>query len=126
MEITEEDHPTEGENDDENEDGVPAADLAKISFHAILGNSMGTTMKLQGEIHGWKVLILIDSGSTHNFVAESIVKELAILVETIPAFGVQIGNGDIIRLPQNLSCPPSAVARSHNYTGLLLFFNWRG
>ena len=30
-------------------------------------------------------------------MAESIVKELAILVETIPAFGVQIGTGDIFR-----------------------------
>lgn len=63
----------------------------KINFHAILGNSVGATMKLKGE-----VLILVDSALTHNFIAETIVGELDFLVQTIPSFGVQIGNGDII------------------------------
>lgn len=56
-------------------------DLAEISFHAILGQSVGATIKLQGEINGKKVLILVDSGSTHNFVADSTVEEHNIPVE---------------------------------------------
>ncbi|KAH0682422.1 hypothetical protein KY290_020987 [Solanum tuberosum] len=79
-----------GDNPQEN-------DLAEISFHAILGQSVGATMKLQGEINGKKVLIFVESGSTHNFVVDSIVEEHNILVEMVPTFGVQIGNGDIIR-----------------------------
>ena len=48
--------------------------IAEISFNAILGQSIDAAMKLQGEINHRKVLILKDSGPTHNFVVESIVK----------------------------------------------------
>jgi len=53
-------------------------------------------MKLQGEINHRKVLILVDSGSTHNFVVESIVEKHKLPVEIVPTFGVQIGNVAII------------------------------
>ncbi|KAH0706344.1 hypothetical protein KY285_010847 [Solanum tuberosum] len=72
-------------------------DLAEISFHFVLGQSVCATMKFQGEINGKKVFILVDSVSTHNFVADSIVEEHNIPVEMVPTFGVQIGNGDTIR-----------------------------
>ena len=72
-------------------------DLAEISFHAILGKSVGTNMKLQGVIGNKEVFILVDSGSTHNFVVETIVEELKLPVQFVPSFGVQIGNGDAIR-----------------------------
>ncbi|KAG5595859.1 hypothetical protein H5410_037091 [Solanum commersonii] len=51
----------------------------------------------KGEINHRKVLILVDCGSTHNLVVESIVEKHKLLVEIVPTFGVQIGNGDIIR-----------------------------
>ncbi|KAH0706166.1 hypothetical protein KY285_010686 [Solanum tuberosum] len=72
-------------------------DIAEISFHAILGQLVGSTMKLQGEINHRKVLILVDSGSTLNFVVESIVEKHKLPVDIGQTFGVQIGNGDIIR-----------------------------
>ncbi|OIT28980.1 hypothetical protein A4A49_56216, partial [Nicotiana attenuata] len=78
-------------------DETPEADLAEISFHAILGHSVSATMKLQGSINQRQILILADSGSTHNFVAEPVVEELKIIIDIVPTFGVQIGNGDIIR-----------------------------
>lgn len=87
-----EDNSLEGRDADGNVGGdTTAVDRPKINFHAILGNSVGATMKLKGE-----VLILADSGLIHNFIAETIVGELDFLVQTIPSFGVQIGNGDII------------------------------
>lgn len=43
-------------------------DLAKILFHAILGKSVGTTMKLHVVLEGREVFTLVDSGSTHNFI----------------------------------------------------------
>ncbi|KAJ7949788.1 Ty3/gypsy retrotransposon protein [Quillaja saponaria] len=54
-------------------------------------------MKLQGKVGKRDVLILVDSGSTHNFVSESIVQELHLMMQYVTPFGVQIGNGDIIR-----------------------------
>ncbi|KAH0759562.1 hypothetical protein KY290_023055 [Solanum tuberosum] len=80
----------------QNED-IPPTDLGEISFHAILGKEFSSTLKLQGTLCGHKVLMLVDSGLTHNFVAEEIVTKLGLVVQYIPTFGVQIGNGEIIK-----------------------------
>ncbi|GJT94339.1 hypothetical protein Tco_1083184 [Tanacetum coccineum] len=48
-------------------------------------------MKLRGTIGTTQVLILVDGGSTHNFISDMVT-------EFITPFGVQIGNGDIISL----------------------------
>lgn len=76
-------------------------DLAEISLHAILGKASGTTMKLLGTINGNHVLILVDSGSTHNFTSV-LVEELTLPTHPIPPFCVQIGNRDVIRC--NMIC----------------------
>ncbi|KAK9068701.1 hypothetical protein SSX86_012816 [Deinandra increscens subsp. villosa] len=70
---------------------------AKISLHALFGQSSTTTMKLQGILGTTEVLILIDSGSTHNFISDKLVSDLKLITQFIPPFGVQIGNGDILR-----------------------------
>lgn len=75
-------------------------EVAEISFNAILGQSSGATMKLQASLKNREVLILVDSGSTHNFISAALVRELGLAVDTIPTFGVQIGNGEIIRCNQ--------------------------
>ncbi|KAK4276164.1 hypothetical protein QN277_019141 [Acacia crassicarpa] len=41
--------------------------------------------------------MLVDSGSTHNFISESLVRELALPTTTISTFGVQIVDGSIVR-----------------------------
>ena len=58
-------------------------DLVEISFHAILGESLGATMKLKGTIRNMLVLILIDSGSTHNVITTTLIKELGLAVDTV-------------------------------------------
>jgi len=59
---------------DEEEDGTP-----KISLHAITaitGNGPTETMKTYGRI-GWSnLLVLIDSGNTHNFMSLSLARVL--------------------------------------------------
>ncbi|KAJ7957493.1 Ty3/gypsy retrotransposon protein [Quillaja saponaria] len=56
------------------------SEFAAISLHAILGKQTASTMKLQGKVGKRDVLILVDSGSTHNFVSESIVQELHLII----------------------------------------------
>ncbi|KAJ7947417.1 Transposon Tf2-1 polyprotein [Quillaja saponaria] len=73
------------------------SEFAAISLHTILGKQTATTMKLKGKLGKRDVLILMDSGSTHNFVSESIVWELHLMMQYVTPFGIQIGNGDIIR-----------------------------
>lgn len=75
-------------------------ETAEISLHAILGKSQPTTMKIHGMLHSTEVLILIDGGSTHNFISDVLVNELKLATQPVTSFGVQIGNGDLIRCGQ--------------------------
>ncbi|GJY25705.1 retrotransposon gag domain, retroviral aspartyl protease, partial [Tanacetum coccineum] len=84
-------------NENEYEEGINQQDRAEISFHAILGKTSGTTMKAEGTLEDRKVLIMVDSGSTHNFISASLMKQLGLKVSMVPSFGVQIGNGQIIQ-----------------------------
>lgn len=72
-------------------------DVAEISLHAILGKPNPITMKVQGMLQSTEVIILIDEGSTHNFISDVLVKELRLNTQSVAPFGVQIGNGDFIR-----------------------------
>lgn len=77
-----------------------------------------STLKLQGTLCGHKVLVVVDSGPTHNFVAEEIVTKLGLTVKYIPTFGVQIGNGEIIKCNQvchDLSVEVSIVVIKHDF-----------
>ena len=49
------------------------------------------------EIRGREVVVLIDGGATHNFIAEEVVKELKISVETMDAYGVVLGTGGVVQ-----------------------------
>ncbi|GJS65061.1 probable inactive serine/threonine-protein kinase scy1 [Tanacetum coccineum] len=72
-------------NENEYEGGINQQDMAEISFHAILSKTSGTTMKVEGTLEGRKVLTLVDSGSTHNFISASLVKQLGLKVDEEPA-----------------------------------------
>ncbi|PWA40826.1 retrotransposon gag domain, Retroviral aspartyl protease [Artemisia annua] len=72
-------------------------DVAEISLHAIFGNTHPRTMKVQGMLHSTEVIILIDPGSTHNFISDALVKGLHLNTQVVARFSVQIGNGDFIR-----------------------------
>ncbi|GJZ09787.1 hypothetical protein Tco_0544070 [Tanacetum coccineum] len=65
-------------NENEYEEGINQQDMAEISFHAILGKTSRTTMKVEGTLEGRKGL----------------------KVSTVPSFGVQIKNGQIIQCNQ--------------------------
>ena len=48
---------------------------------------------MEGEIEGRKVLVIVDSGLSGNFLATRLAKDLGLEVKRIPAFTIEIGNG---------------------------------
>lgn len=76
---------------------IPSTNLGEISFHAILGQESASTLELQGTLWRHKVLMSVDSGSKHNFVAEEIVTKFGLAVQYVSTFAVQIGNGEITK-----------------------------
>ncbi|XP_022632487.1 uncharacterized protein LOC111240858 [Vigna radiata var. radiata] len=51
------------------------------------------TMKLTGLIGERRVVVLIDSGASHNFISQRVVEELRLLVAETPTYAVSLGDG---------------------------------
>jgi hypothetical protein len=55
------------------------------------------TLKIEGYIKNKMVIVLIDSGSTHNFIHSKTVKDLNCFIYLAPEFQVMVANGEIIK-----------------------------
>ena len=51
------------------------------------------TLRMMGSMSDQKVLILVDGGSTHNFIEERLVTMLGLHAQSTPLLRVMIGNG---------------------------------
>lgn len=62
----------------------------------MLGNSCPETLHLTGEIQSRDLNILIDEGSTHNFIQDRIVKFMGLTIHLCNSFHVMVGNGECL------------------------------
>ena len=70
--------------------------LPEISLHAIIHSLHPKTMRVLGWIEGQEVVILIDSGSTHNIVDTLICKRAYLLVQKDQRIKVRLANGELV------------------------------
>lgn len=75
----------------------------KISLQALVGTFNSRTLRLKGTVRGRDLTILIDSGSTHNFIQDSVAYKLGIGLQSLKEFKVFIGSGKVSRLPGSMS-----------------------
>ncbi|XP_040988925.1 uncharacterized protein LOC121236540 [Juglans microcarpa x Juglans regia] len=68
----------------------------EVSVNAISGCNNGNAMRLHGSIVPCSVEILIDSGSTHNFLDPLVVQEAKLNVRKDYSLQVRVANGDKI------------------------------
>jgi hypothetical protein len=64
-----------------------------ISLNAFTGFSTPQTLKLIGYIKHQKVIILVNSGSTHNFIHRRIAQETHCYIHAVNNFKIMIANG---------------------------------
>jgi hypothetical protein len=64
-----------------------------ISLNSLTGLSAHQTLKLIGYIKHRKVIILVDSGSTHNFIHHRIAQETNFYIRAVNNFQIMIANG---------------------------------
>ena len=67
-----------------------------ISFHALRGQPIPSTSKVAGSINGKEVIVLVDGGSTNNFVQTKLAKHLNLVVQPSAHRRVTVGNGDAL------------------------------
>ncbi|GJR96491.1 ty3-gypsy retrotransposon protein [Tanacetum coccineum] len=88
---------TEDEADGE-ADTDPTTDAVESGDISILNSliGQGSPRSLQWSIGSGNVHVLIDNGSTHNFVRPDIVEKMQLPVQTTKAFKVYIGSGETL------------------------------
>jgi len=67
-----------------------------ISCNELVGINTPQTLNIEGYIKKKKVIVLIDSGSTHNFIHCKIVEELNYFLYPMPDCQVMVANGGTI------------------------------
>ncbi|XP_028555908.1 uncharacterized protein LOC114580971 isoform X2 [Dendrobium catenatum] len=70
-------------------------DVAEVSLNSVLGFTPSHTMKVRGEIDDREVVVLIDSGATHNFISTQIVDQMGMELVDIGGYGVMMGTGKV-------------------------------
>lgn len=71
---------------------------AQISFNSLAGHIAPETLHLVATLSGQAVLLLVDGGSTHNFIQQALVTQLCLPCRTTTPLKVMVGNG------QHLEC----------------------
>ena len=69
----------------------------EITLYALLGSPSPGTMRVWGRINNQEMIILIDSGSTHNFLDVSMWMSLLLPLSTADYFEVKVANGATLR-----------------------------
>lgn len=73
---------------------------AQISFHALSGHLALETLRVPGSVNGHKITVLIDGGSTHNFIQDTVARFLNLKVQPTLPLQVMVGNGSQINCCQ--------------------------
>ncbi|KAL8115464.1 hypothetical protein AgCh_022091 [Apium graveolens] len=83
----------ESENNAEN-DGL---DMPQISLNTIMGCSSARTLRLKATVNNHAVIVLVDSGSTHNFIDARMAAKLQLTVMPTESFNVRVANGTTLQ-----------------------------
>ena len=68
----------------------------QLSFHVISGTSSYQTTRVKGSVGTRIMFLLIDSGSTHNFLDAKMARLLGCTLEQIPELRVAATNGNVL------------------------------
>uniref|UniRef100_A0A2C9WKT3 Uncharacterized protein n=1 Tax=Manihot esculenta TaxID=3983 RepID=A0A2C9WKT3_MANES len=74
----------------ESEEEMQAGQLA---LNALWGSGTNHTMLIRGIYKKVRLHVLVDTGSTHDFINEHIVRKLNLLVEKVTGIWVEVANG---------------------------------
>ncbi|KAF2298169.1 hypothetical protein GH714_016733 [Hevea brasiliensis] len=65
----------------------------ELPLFSVGGISRPKTMKIRGRLKGHELTVMVDSGASHNFIANNLVTQLGLPVQSTPTFGVKLGDG---------------------------------
>ncbi|XP_054810136.1 uncharacterized protein LOC129311735 isoform X1 [Prosopis cineraria] len=72
----------------------------ELSLNSIAGFGDNHTMKVRGQIGEEEIVILIDSGATHNFISEKLHSKKDLPMDEIPEYTITVGYGYTLKWKQ--------------------------
>lgn len=73
------------------------SEVCQISKEAMLGTESSGTLRLQGLIQQYEIMMLVDSGSTHSFISEEMAGKIRGNQKTVQSFRVRVADGGILQ-----------------------------
>jgi hypothetical protein len=70
--------------------------MGHLSLNALAGTDTDGTIQIRALVENKVMLLLIDSGSTHSFVDQSLVEKMQLSTTDIPMLRVKVANGEVI------------------------------
>lgn len=80
----------------QNEDSDSGDDLMCLSSYAMNGRGTLKTIRIVGNLLSHKPLILVDSGSSSNFISEQLASQLPGWIELLTPVQVKIADGKVM------------------------------
>ena len=80
-----------------------------ITLYALTGTPTPGTMRVRGKINGSGLVLLVDIGSTHNFVDALVVSSLQVKVDVSRILEVKVANSTMVRTQGFCSSIPVCV-----------------
>lgn len=91
----------------EEEPEIVTADISHM--YSLDGSSRASSLELRGVLGKTDVFILVDTGSTHNFVHPTVAEKSSIPLTTIRPFHVYVGNGQKLLCSHKSSKTPLTI-----------------
>lgn len=82
--------------DASNNAAIEGTGVPDISFNALSGEYSPRTLRLKGTYQGHTFNILVDNGSSFNFIKPAVARRLRVHVTNIEPFKVFVGSDDFI------------------------------
>nr|TKS05812.1 hypothetical protein D5086_0000129320 [Populus alba] len=89
-------HTSLEEGIDDSQDMLNSEDMPEISFHAIASAEHPQTLRVLGNLRNKSVTVLINGGSTHNFIDQAVVSKFGLPVNRSKQFQVMVANREKI------------------------------
>lgn len=90
----------DGEETPENEEKTSEEEGGEMSCQTLDYRALDSkelarskTIKLEGALNGYSIVLLVDSGASHNFVARELLNSLGMTVSDTEVFSIGLGNG---------------------------------